>query len=123
MLDPYKVRLMTKAETIRRENRGIFFIRSMTRPGYIARGMLRSFLGVTVAFASVLGLYMTQVQPAAEETGAAVSRGTTAIVVIYIAAALIYLILSVFYYRRRYIGQAEQLNEYNDCLRRLKRLQ
>ena len=122
MLDPYKVRLMTKAESIRQDDRELPRIARLTRSGYVARGMLKSFLGVTMAFALILALYVTHA--GAEEAGGEVpASGVITCVVIYIVAVLIWLIISFFVYRHRYAGKTKRMEEYHDCLRRLKRMQ
>ena len=61
MLDPYKVRLMAKAETVRQEDRDLLQVARLKRSGYVLRGMLKTFLGVTIAFALILALYVTHV--------------------------------------------------------------
>ena len=122
MLDPYRVRLMTKAETIRREDRELSRLTSLNRTGYTARGMLKSFLGVTIAFGLVLALYVTHARPAEEVAGGIPAEGVITCVVIYVAAVLIWLIVSFFVYRWRFDRKTARLAEYHDCLRRLKRL-
>ena len=122
MLDPYKVRLMTKAETIRQEDREFPRIMNLNRVGYTARGMLKSFLGVTIAFGLVLALYVSHARPAEEVAGGIPAQGVITCVVIYIAVTLIWLIGSFFIYRWRFNRKTARLGEYHDCLRRLKRL-
>lgn len=123
MLDPYKVRLMTKAEKIRQEDRELSRVAGLTRSGYVARGMLKSFLGVTIAFGLILALYVTHSRPPEEVAGGIPARGVITCVVIYIAAVLIWLIVSFLLYRWRYGRKTARVEEYHDCLRRLKRLQ
>ena len=123
MLDPYKVRLMTKAEKIRLEDRELRRVSGETRSSYVGRGMLKSFLGVTLAFALILALYVTHSRPAEEVAGGIPIRGMLMCAVIYVAAVLIWLIFSFFFYRWRYEKKTARAEDYLDCLRRLKRLQ
>ena len=123
MLDPYKVRLMAKAETVRQEDRDLLQVARLKRSGYVLRGMLKTFLGVTIAFALLLALYVTHVGAAENAAGSVPARGVITWLVLYAAAVAIWLIVSFFLFRWRYDRKTEQVEEYHDCLRRLKRLQ
>lgn len=124
MIDETKIRLMTKAEMLRKKDRratvtaGSFF-----GSDYVAFQVIKGVLGVIIVFALVLGgAFLVN----AEEllTGYSLDELYTllrVVIILFLAILVVTIILSVLVYTSSYWRAREGRSEYRACLRKLEK--
>ena len=115
MLDQRKIKLRTRVEAVRSEEPGnAFKISSHSKGGYVARGMLKSLIGITGAFVLVIFLIILVTRYDRQSYNIASSGGSLIIyTVVYAVLAAIYLLISFFVYRRRYDRAVKRVDEFS----------
>ena len=123
MIDEEKVRLMTKAEMIRKKDkRATVTAGSFFGSDYVAFQVIKGVLGVIIVFALVLGgAFLVN----AEEllTGYSLDELYTlfrVVIILFLAILVVTIILSVLVYTSSYWKAREGRSEYRACLKKLE---
>ena len=124
MIDETKIRLMTKAEMLRKKDkRATVTAGSFFGSDYVAFQVIKGVIGVIFVFALVMaGIFLVN----AEEilTGYSLDELTQLIkmvIIIFLAILAVTIILTVLVYTSGYWRAREGRSEYRACLRKLEK--
>lgn len=126
MVDQKKVRLLTKAAVVERnEERNALRINQYLKSDYISFHMIQNAVTFTIAYAVGVCWYIFY---KAEQMEAAVNLGEfkelmVRIGIVYAICFVLFELISLFYFWKRYDKAREQSREYGKILKRIRRLQ
>ena len=122
MIDEKKVRLMTEAEMIKKQNRReLFNSRKFFASDYVTFGMLRSAVGATVAYVLILLLiFLSEADELLSEiTVTALIDLAIRYVRIYALILVVSLIISLIVYVRLYRRSSDSMHRYREVIHEL----
>lgn len=126
MLNPKKIRWMTKASAYEeKERRGALKINRYFCGDYICFGMIKAAVGVTLG---TVVIFLVWVLTCAEEllttkTYEELIRIGVHVIFYYVIALIVYLCIAFFVYQIRYRAMQKSLKGYVDALKQVKKIQ